>query len=137
MIVFKRFPSPASCAECGLAFETNFFETSEISVHAFFALASGLRSCGRGFDYLPAPGLHCRIRAGEVLAKVLSGFFPRIGEDLAFGLEVAQLKYQVNCDRHRAYCRHSCPLRSAQLEEEIPIRAGETRKSIQIIDFIG
>ena len=39
----------------------------------------------------------------EDVAKVLCSFFPFIGEELAFGLEVAQLKYQVSGDRHRAY----------------------------------
>ncbi len=69
--------------------------------------------------------------AGEMLAedmaKVFGGIFSLIGEELALGLEVAQLKYQVNGDRHRAYCRDNLQLGSAQLEEEITVGAGETR----------
>ena len=71
----------------------------------------------------------------EDVAKVFRSFFPLISEELAFGLEVAQLKYQVNGDRHRAYCRNSNQLRTAQLEKEVTVCAGKTRESIQIIDF--
>ena len=82
-----------------------------------------------------------QIRAREMLVenvvKVFRGFVPLISEELALGLEIAQLKYQMRGDRHRAYCCDSCQFWGAQFEKEVTICAGKTRYAVQIIDFTG
>ncbi len=87
-----------------------------------------------GFD-------HCRVHAGEILAenvaKVIHSVVLVIGEELAFGLEVAQLKYQVNgADTVRIA---ATAVRSGPLSWKKRSRSAlaKTQESVQIIDFTG